>query len=187
MANQLDTAMVALPCDAGYETLRQDLARAVTRVCPPWLADQVDDLTHVAMMRVMKLAPRGDRDRALSRGYLTKVAYTTVVDEIRRRRRRREVSLEDNCGASEARGHGFGAPPIDPEQIASGREIGAQIGDCLARLSDSRRLAVTLHLQGHTLRQSAALLGWTAKRTENLIYRGLADLRKCLAAKGISP
>jgi hypothetical protein len=28
-------------------------------------------------------------------------------------------------------------------------------------------------------------MGWTAKKAENLVYRGMADLRDCLGAKGI--
>ena len=44
-----------------------------------------------------------------------------------------------------------------------------------------------LHLQGHSVPDAARLLGWPAKRTENLVYRGLADLRRCLIAKGHTP
>ena len=33
----------------------------------------------------------------------------------------------------------------------------------------------------------AEMLGWNAKRADNLVYRGLADLRRCLTAKGIEP
>ena len=50
-----------------------------------------------------------------------------------------------------------------------------------------RRLAVMLHLQGHPVAEAARILGWTVKRTENLVYRGLADLRHCLICKGHRP
>ena len=30
-------------------------------------------------------------------------------------------------------------------------------------------------------------LAWTLKKTENLTYRGLGDLRKCLSGKGLEP
>jgi RNA polymerase sigma-70 factor (ECF subfamily) len=50
-----------------------------------------------------------------------------------------------------------------------------------------RRLAVILHLQGHSVREAARLLDWAFKRTENLVYRGLADLRACLQSKGMTP
>jgi RNA polymerase sigma-70 factor (ECF subfamily) len=46
---------------------------------------------------------------------------------------------------------------------------------------------VILYIQEHTVPEAARILGWTLKRTENLVYRGLADLRACLAAKGQTP
>ena len=32
----------------------------------------------------------------------------------------------------------------------------------------------------------ASILKWRAKTAENLVYRGLADLRRCLATKGLA-
>ena len=75
----------------------------------------------------------------------------------------------------------------NPEASASAREIGHGILDCLARLARERRLGVTLYLQGHSAPEAARILDWNRKRTENLIYRGLADLRDCLAARGMRP
>ena len=73
----------------------------------------------------------------------------------------------------------------DPERLAASSEIGRGILDCLSRMSRERRLAVTLYLQGHTVPEASRVLEWTAKRTENLVYRGLADLRECLLSKGL--
>ena len=75
----------------------------------------------------------------------------------------------------------------DPERECIGMEIGEGIRDCLQRLLQPRRLALALHLQGHTVQETAQLLRWDFKRVENLTYRGLADLRKCLASKGLKP
>ena len=57
----------------------------------------------------------------------------------------------------------------------------------VAVLVRPRRLAVALYLQGHSVPEAAKLLEWGNKRTENLVYRGLADLRECLAKKGLKP
>ena len=65
--------------------------------------------------------------------------------------------------------------------------IGDGIVDCLARLLPARRRAVALYLQGHSAPETGNLLGWSLKRSENMIFRGLADLRRCLAGKGLSP
>ena len=35
--------------------------------------------------------------------------------------------------------------------------------------------------------ETARRLGWTAKKAENLVYRGLKDLRRCLTARGMTP
>jgi len=163
-----------------YTRLAADLARAVARVCPRWLSDGRDDLVQVALLRVMDVRRRSGAE--LNAGYLRRVAWSALVDEIRARRRRREVALPEEADL---------APPASreasPEEQAATREIGRGIGDCLSRLSEGRRLAVTLHLQGHTVPESAGVLGWSVKRTENLVYRGLAELRDCLSAKGLKP
>ena len=67
------------------------------------------------------------------------------------------------------------------------REVGRGIQSCLLRMKRERRLAVTLYLQGHNVAEAARILDWPVKRTENLIYRGLADLRACLKSKRIEP
>ena len=72
----------------------------------------------------------------------------------------------------------------NPERTAASLEIGRGIQACLAAMKRERRLAVTLHLQGHSVSEAARILDWPEKRTENLVYRGLADLRACLTLEG---
>jgi RNA polymerase sigma-70 factor (ECF subfamily) len=74
-----------------------------------------------------------------------------------------------------------------PEQMTVARRIGAGIHGCLAQLVPSRRQAVTLYLLGHPVPEIGSLLGWKTKRAENLVYRGLADMRVCLKGKGLEP
>jgi RNA polymerase sigma-70 factor (ECF subfamily) len=166
-----------------YVALRRDIARAVGRLCPNWMADRRDDLVQTALLRVMHIVEAnspGEGNPAASTSYLYKVAYSVLVDELRRQRRRRETGLdEDVVPVPRAR--------EDPERTAAARQIGRGIRGCLRAMKQERRLAVTLHLQGHTVPEAARLLDWAFKRTENLVYRGLSDLRACLKAKGIRP
>lgn len=168
--------------DEKYSKLRTDLSRAVARVCPAWMADRRDDLVQAAMMRVMDLNRKSEGDRELNASYLYRVAYSTLIDEIRRVRRRREVALEDD-GSD----HDPPAASEDPERTAASNEIGRGIRECLKAMRRERRLAVALHLQGHSVPEAARLLEWATKRTENLVYRGLSDLRDCLQTKGLRP
>ena len=66
-------------------------------------------------------------------------------------------------------------------------ELGVGIRDCLGGLAEPRRLAVLLHLEGFRAEEASRVLHWDVKRVQNLIYRGLADLRRCLEGKGLVP
>jgi RNA polymerase sigma-70 factor (ECF subfamily) len=162
-----------------YTRLRRELRRAVGRVCPPGLRADADDIVQEALIRVVAVLRGREGKTELRSSYLWRVAYTATVDELRRRRRRREVSLED--GGAER----FVDSAPGPDLARSGGEIGDALRDCLARLPASRRPAVVLHLQGHSVPEAARLLGAAAKNVENLVYRGLTELRECLRAKGL--
>lgn len=165
--------------DRAAEQLRLDVARAVRKICPRWLADQADDLTQIAVSRVLARMRATAGTVAFSPGYLYRVAHSALVDEIRRRRRLREVSIEPDLVV--------GGRSDDAEQQTVSAEIREALARCLAGLNDARRRAVMLHLQGHSVAESSNLLGCDRKRAENLVYRGLADLRACLEARGVRP
>lgn len=164
---------------AVVERLRSDIARAVRRVCPAWLADQVDDLTQIATARVL------DRMRAtagtvvFTSGYLYRAAYTVLIDEIRRHRRMREEALDADAPLISG--------TVDPERRTAARDIREALAGCLSKQLPWRRRAVVLYLQGHSFADIALLLECARKKAENLVYRGLGDLRACLEARGITP
>jgi RNA polymerase sigma-70 factor (ECF subfamily) len=163
-----------------YAQLRRDLVKAVQRVCPSWMSDRSDDLVQVALIRVMEIQRKSEGKSEFSAFYLKKAAYSAMIDEIRRLRRRQETTLDDEENPIN--------PPAespDPERATASREVGRAIRDCLGGLIPPRRHAVTLHLQGHSVPDVGRRLGWTAKKAENLVYRGLADLRGCLDSKGV--
>ena len=102
-----------------YSRLRRDLARAVARICPRWLAGQRDDLVQAAVMRVMQVAgarsSRGEGNTPLASSYVYKTAHSALVDEIRRVRRRRETELEEVVVEPAA------VDTADPERSAASR------------------------------------------------------------------
>jgi RNA polymerase sigma-70 factor (ECF subfamily) len=139
------------------------LIRAVERHCPPALAAQREDLVQMALLRLLERpASEGTTPRGAS--YLWRVAYTVVIDEIRRFRRQQRQAEQ---------------LPAD-ERGTPGPEARSELLECLGALQDRRRTAVTLHLEGFRTAEVATALGWTEKQAENLVYRGLADLRACL-------
>jgi len=172
----------AWPAEDDLERIRAGLLRAVTRVCPASLVSRRDDIVQAALIRVAEVLRKGEHTGIRSTSYLWQVAYTATVDEIRRATRRQEVSLQDVDIET-----GFAARSPNPEQEAAATELAAAIRGCLLRLIRPRRLAVTLHLLGFVGAEAGKVLGWDLKRVRNLTYRGLADLRGCLEAKGVRP
>ncbi len=148
------------------------MERAVRHLCPSWLRDETDDLVQTAMLRL--------RDKActdLPAAYLYRTAHSVIVDVLRQKTRRQEVELPVVISA----------PDPDPEALAGGREIGRAIRECLQGLARSRRRAVTLYLHGHGVPAIAKISGHSRKKSENLTYRGLQDLRTCLESRGVTP
>lgn len=169
-----------------YARIRGDLVRAVTRVCPTWLVGRSEDLVQVALLRVLAVQRQSEGNAQLSTSYLRKVAYSALIDEIRRWRRRKEVPLEAEDGGIEPAAERVSGSP-DPEERSGGREVGKAIRDCLGRMIGPRRSAVVLHLQGHSVPEIGRLLRWDGKKADNLVYRGMSDLRECLGNKGVRP
>lgn len=164
--------------------VRRKLIEAVHHYCPGWLSDVSEDLVQTAFIRVIEARRNRNDERGLSGSYLYKAAYSALVNEIRRRRRLREFPIEEE--RQETFHVSAGSIP-NPERALATQRLGECILRCLATLLRDRKLAVTLHLQGYTLAEASRLLRWGRKRTENLIYRGLEDLRACLASQGIVP
>lgn len=165
------------------EGLRRQLVAAVRRTCPRWLAADADDLVQTALLRVLEIRRKREGEAEFSAFYLRRAAHSAVVDEIRRRRRRAEVPLDPEDGGEPSRPLESSSAP-DPERMSESRELGRAITECLGRMIRPRKMAVALHLQGHRIKEVGGILGWNDKKAENLIYRGLADLRDCLEDKG---
>jgi RNA polymerase sigma-70 factor (ECF subfamily) len=168
--------------EAAIEALRRELVAAVGRACPGWLASRADDLVQTALLRILELKARDGGNVVHHPSYLRKVAYSVVVDEMRRSFHRTETQEDAERGLDANPGE----QPTPEDALRSGAFYRA-VGACLGCLDLPRRAAVACHLQGYSVPEAAEFLGWTRKKTEHLVRRGLADLRSCLAGKGIEP
>ncbi len=131
-----------------------------------------------SFIRLLK-ARKLDDGSLMTAAYLKKVAYSAVIDEIRRRRRRIAVVADVDADIEAVPDEALSAPP----DIA----LGNAMEICMQRLLDHRRRALTLHLLGYSGSEVARMLECNAKRAENLTLRGLAQLRECLHGQGLTP
>ena len=165
-----------------YAKIRERLVRSVRHVCPAWLRDRADDIVQNALIRVLEISRVRESSSPVPSSYLWKVAYSATVDEIRRLRRRPEVSWEDaERGGSEPPDP---VGPAGPEADMALEELGAASEACLGALPEARRTVVGFHLLGYSAGEIAASLGRGEKSVRNLLHRGLVALRRCLAGKG---
>jgi RNA polymerase sigma-70 factor (ECF subfamily) len=163
------------------ETLRHRVVRAVRRNCPAWLTHQAEDIVQNVLVQLVGKLRRSETNPGLSAMYVEKAAYGATVDAIRKLSRRREnPSDADSLERS-------GSKAAGPDRRVRALEIGQGIRDCLTGLVPPRRLGVTLYLQGCSVAEVAERRRWNFKRAQNLVYRGLADLRRCLENKGLAP
>jgi RNA polymerase sigma factor (sigma-70 family) len=150
------------------------LRRAISRTCPGFLRQEREDLVQAAFVRVLQAARRGEDHRARSTSYLREVAFTTIADAVRREATQRAAGVA-NGDALEVAG-----PRRRPE-------LSLAIREGLETLVSSRRVAVQLYLQGYSREEAARILWWNERKVDNAMLRGLADLRRSLAAKGLWP
>ena len=169
-----------------HSRLRETLHSAVANSCRGPLAPYLDDIVQEALLRILKKLSENrhalEGNDPLSASYLWKVAHSCLVDEIRKRERR----PEDAVGDVTKTGH-LGSPAPGPDRHLDSKALRMELEDCLSELAENRRRAVVLHLIGHSIPETAEILGWEEKRTDNFTYRGRMDLRRCLERKGLTP
>jgi len=147
------------------------------------LADSdVDEVVQEVRVRLWRALASGEKIEAAPASYVYRTAVSAALDLIRRRRTKREETLELN---PEAEAIAQAQPGID--QALEQEDLAAAVTRAIDGLVASRRPVVRMYLAGYQLEEIAELMGWTEPKTRNLVYRGLADLRAALTARGIGP
>lgn len=112
--------------------------------------------------------------------YVYKTAVSAALDLLRSRRTERArltVSISEEALSV--------AQASDAESELESSEVAKQVTHALDTLPQARRVAVGMYLAGYPREEIASLMGWSEAKTRNLLYRGLADLRRRLTERGI--
>jgi RNA polymerase sigma-70 factor (ECF subfamily) len=127
------------------------------------------------------------------RAWLLRIVANTCLDELRRRKRRPVLSLEDlTAGEDDDRSDEslsiLADPTEGPEAAAVRSDLRRTIEDCLALLPPEQRATVLL-VDVHALEyaEAARTLRVALGTVKSRIARARADLRDCLRAKGELP
>ena len=163
------------------------LRRTIAHFCPKDLGIHFGDIEQEARLRLWR-ALQSEREIRDPASYLYRIAMTATLDAVRRIKAKREEQLrlvEDEYEDEGAPLTLSSDPNRSPEVEVGRKQLAGKVRTALARLSDNRRRAVGLYLEGMTSQEIATLLGWSEPKARNLLYRGLSDLRARLRAEGI--
>ena len=163
------------------------LRRTTAHFCPKDLGIHFGDIEQEARLRLWR-ALQSEREIRNPASYLYRIAMTATLDAVRRIKAKREEQLrlvEDEYEDEGAPLALSSDPNLSPEVEAGRKQLAGKVRTALARLSDNRRRAVGLYLEGMASQEIATLLGWSEPKARNLPYRGLSDLRAQLRAEGI--
>jgi len=116
------------------------------------------------------------------RAWLLRIASNACIDEIRRRKRQPQLSLDDEEPGRQIE---VPDPAAGPEEMALRFELRAALQAELLRLPDDQRLAVVLcDVQGLSYEEVATAMGSSVGTVKSRISRGRARLREGVQARG---
>jgi RNA polymerase sigma-70 factor (ECF subfamily) len=132
-----------------------------------------EDVIQDIKIRIWKLICK-EKIIKYHRPYIRKIIYSSIIDHIRKHRREEDLyRLEAHRHISELESS-YNKESLRTIAMA---EI---VGKAVELLIETRRQVVKLYLLNLNIREIADYLGMSQDKIRNLLYRGLADLRKLI-------
>ncbi len=139
------------------------------------------DVAQMVFIRVWKSAPRYEPTAKFTT-WLYTIMRNLVFNEMRRRGRKREVSLDEPVFEDQPREI---AHPTTPgaDVIAQQEELELALDEAISALPEKQRLAVLLRRQQETpYEELCEILGMSLPAVKSLLFRARTELRKRLAS-----
>lgn len=137
-----------------------------------------DDIFQEIKIKIWKILRNEKKIKNYS-SYIKKIVNSSVIDQLRKSRREEGILFHEKLKEISDRKSFY---VMDRAHNRGLKEI---IGQSIDSLIESRRKVVRLYLLNMTIEEIATLLNWSKDKTRNLLYRGLADLKKKLKENGI--
>lgn len=154
--------------DIIFQRHRPRLIAAIRRLGTGLYGMDTGDVEQEVAIRLWK-ALASDRKIDHLPSYLVTIVRSVVADHLRR-----PVSKAEHIGLENV----F---DLAGEEDVVSTELVETVERKLAAFPDNRRVAVRHRLRGLTAGEIATLEGWTSSKAENLVKRGMRDLRNALA------
>jgi RNA polymerase sigma factor (sigma-70 family) len=137
-----------------------------------------EDICQEIKIKLWRVLSR-EKEIANFPSYLRKVVNSSVVDMLRKYRREEGIFLhEKQKRISEMRDDYLA-------ELSANEYLKERLVEAVGSLIESRRKVVKLFLLDMTIEEIASFYDWSKDKTRNLLYRGLADLKRILKNKDI--
>ncbi|MCF6318689.1 MAG: RNA polymerase sigma factor [Proteobacteria bacterium] len=159
------------------------VSKAVSILRPEIKGLTAEDVEQEACIRLLKLI-KSDREIEISSSYIYRMTANIIIDLVRKNKRHTHETpisdeLEDDYNIN------FVSESKLPEQQLANEHSIENILNVIETLSENRRVAVKLRLQGFKNKEISDMTGWSYNKVESLSKRGLKDLRSKLIDLGI--
>ncbi len=144
-------------------------------------AEDAHDVAQQVFVRVWKSAPRYEPTAKFTT-WLYTIMRNLVFNELRRRVRKKEVSLDEPIFDDQPRE--IAHPLADgADVIAQREELEKALDEAIAKLPEKQRIAVVMRrFQETSYEDLCAVLGISLPAVKSLLFRARTELRKHLAA-----
>jgi RNA polymerase sigma factor (sigma-70 family) len=137
-----------------------------------------DDLLQEIRIRLWKALEIRDGKIEYLNSYAKKVVFSVFINEVNRIKRERQlISKAEGQQRHELKNGGYVRESDD--------SLRGAVIESLAALSRNKRLVIKLRIEGFTLAEIGNLNGWSFSKVRNIYYRGIQELKKRLARRGI--
>ena len=139
---------------------------------------EIEDIVQEVWLKAFQKL-KSFRGEAPFEHWLMRLAVRTCYDFLRAHQRNREMAFADFTDEETDWLDQFAAKPADAsENAAAARELVEKV---LAQLSPAARLVITLlEIEDRSVKEVAALTGWSVPVVKIRAFRARAQMRKCL-------
>ena len=142
--------------------------------------DDAHDIAQQVFVRVWRSAQRYEPSAKFTTWLFT-ITRNLVFNEMRRRSRKREVSMEEQ--AEEFHRDHAAPSRANPDTVAQQEELERAIDRAIESLPDKQRLAVSLRrYEDMPYEEICEILGMSLSAVKSLLFRARNDLKEKLAA-----
>lgn len=137
-----------------------------------------DDIAQEVRIKIWRIL-HDEKKISNQASYIRKIVDSSVIDHLRRLKRDEGILAQERLRKISEKANPYSASLYREDCL---KDI---IGKAVDSLRESRRKVVKLFLLNLTIEEISLIFNWSKHKTRNLLYRGLADLKKILKDKDL--